>query len=67
MFHSHVQSIAPNHEPSGGPSAVRSLLTLRPSPRLPGPIPVYRLVTRDQLLLARSELATDITGVRRPQ
>lgn len=47
--------------------AVRSLLTLRPPRHLPDVIPVYRLVTRDQLLLARSELATDITGMRWPQ
>jgi hypothetical protein len=47
--------------------AVRSLLALRPSRRLPGVIPVYRLVARDQVLLARADRATDITMMRWPR
>jgi hypothetical protein len=47
--------------------ALKWLLARRPSRRQPDVIPVYRLVTCDQLRLARSELATDITGMRWPQ
>jgi len=46
---------------------VRSLLALRPSRRLPDGIPVYRLVTRDQLLLTRSEFAFDVVRMRWPR
>jgi hypothetical protein len=41
--------------------AVRSLLALPASSRLPGVIPVYRLV------LARPELASDIVAMRWPR
>jgi hypothetical protein len=51
-----------------GIDVVKTVLGLLP-PRKSGQdkIPVYRLVTRDQLLLARSERATDITDMRWPR
>lgn len=46
---------------------VRSLLSIRRSTkRLDDVIPVYRLVTRDELLRARSDAAIDVTGGRWP-
>lgn len=47
--------------------AVRSMLAFRPSRRLPDVIPVYRLVNRDHLLLARSEFAFDVVRMRWPR
>ena len=47
--------------------ALKWLLARRPSRRQPDVIPVHRLVSRDDLMLARSELATDITGMRWPR
>jgi hypothetical protein len=47
--------------------AGRSLVSLRRSKKpLDNVIPVYRLVSRDELLRARSELAIDVTGGRWP-
>lgn len=47
--------------------AIRSLLALRPSRRLPDAIPVHRLVTRQQLLRGRADRAIDVTGMRWPR
>ena len=47
--------------------ALRWLRARRPSQRQPDAIPVYRLVGRGELLLARSSLAADITGMRWPR
>ena len=47
--------------------AIKSLLALRPPRRLPDVIPVYRLVSRDELLRARSDLAIDVTEMRWPR
>lgn len=51
-----------------GIDVVKTLLGLLP-PRKSGrnKIPVYRLVSSDQLLLARSDRATDITDMRWPR
>jgi hypothetical protein len=47
--------------------AARSLLARLPSRHLPDEIPVHRLVSRNDLILARSSFATDITEMRWPQ
>lgn len=47
--------------------ALRWLRALRPPRRQPDVIPVYRIVSHDDLMLARSNLATDITGMRWPR
>jgi hypothetical protein len=47
--------------------ALKWLRARRPSRRQPDSIPVYRLVGRDDLMLARSERATDITEMRWPR
>lgn len=47
--------------------AIKSLLALRPPRRLPDVIPVYRLISRDELLRARSDLAIDVTEMRWPR